>query len=1017
MRDGEPSATPQLLRIREPGAIRPLQVVLICLVIATVGGGMLLLSAAKPVGTVDGAIPWNEQSPLRAVVQLLCLNYQIATPYAGAVKNYLLGLGAGLAILALSIAVAARARTTDEESPDGDENVTFVASADSGVGQAAGKSQMAPLLAAQVLVAMYLLWSFASSRWSQASELALGASVLLTVYYLWAFALGNGLGAAGAVRASRAVIAITALTAIVAIWYHYGRKPTMRVDFPVGNPTFLAACLIPGFLLCVALVLEQIRSTDRPSGTRAVRMAAGVVAGAVILWAFYLADSRGPMLGLVFGVVAMAFFALRGRLRWLPVLAALAVVAAGWVYYQRAADASLPGGRSTSLRLRTHAWGYAWSMFNERPFKGHGQAGFVLGGDAHAAEDVLDDPLVFESRIAHAHHEWLEVMADLGAIGVVLILAALAMTLRAGMLACTMAMDPRRRWILVALLASLVGLCVDACFGVGLRVSGVPTMFYTVLGLCWAMSGDGSSSSLRRLSASRAGRTVGLIVGGTLGILALVVTQQDFASARFGQRSEAAMASEDFDEAIRLLTLGTDRLNPQRALSNLFHLSEAHLRAAQTLQLSAIDREHRARATDPPNPRLLLFANQDYQLSDEHCEHGIGALKELIKCSPDYLNHGRLEYYLNLTRVQNAATRDDPEKVEALLSNAMRAAQRELRRQPFDPTIAADFVRVAAPRVPTEQVIATLARPLRYHRLDSAYVDILRALSGDPVFAPRFTALLSQAKRAAATLLAATTPTESDRTWAPEVLRLGAALAFLSNDYTRARDLLTLAARTYDTFAGTTLMGAASCYAELADSRFYASPDAAGPAIESAIKALALAPRSYPGRRLQKSLEARMVDYYLAVGSEDYARSLLSATAPSEVSDQDVRQEIAARYRRLCESIMSGFGLADLALEKNAKLVAKLEQWATRAAELDPKAPMAYVLLANLSLAAGKHETCTEQLRQAMALGMPIEEVRNFLQFALQQEPDSKPLKALSESLTPPDLLKAEPQPADKPAP
>ena len=1008
---GPSGAAPRLLRIREPGTLRPLQVVLICLVVATVGGGMLLLSAAKPVAAVDGAIPWNEQSPLRAVVQLLCLNYQVATPYAGAVKNYLLGLGAGLAILALSIAVAVRARSTDEESPDGDAGVTFVGAAGSVSRSSTRKSHLAPLVAAQVLVAMYLLWSFASTRWSQAGELAFGASVLLTVYYLWAFALGNGLGIAGAVRASRAVIVITALTAIVAVWYHYGRKPTMRIDFPVGNPTFLAACLIPGFLLCVAFVAEQTRSSGRALGPRLARMAVGVVTCVLVLWAFHLADSRGPLLGLVFGVIAMAFFAFRGRLRWLPVLAALAVVAAGWVYYQRAADASLAGGRSASLRLRTYAWSYAWSMFNEHPFKGHGQAGFVLGGDAHAADDVLDDPLVFESRIAHAHNEWLEVMADLGAIGIVLILAAVAMTLRAGALSGRSCQDARERWTRIALLASLVGLCVDACFGVGLRVSGVPTMFYTVLGLCWALSGDGTSGALRRLSGSSGGRMAGLIIGGTLGVITLVVSQQDFASARFGERAKAAITSGDFDEAIRLLTLGTNRLNPQRALSNLFLLSDAHLRAAQALQSSATEREHRARDTEPVNQRLLVFADQDYKLSDEHCDLGIGALKELIKCSPDYLNQGRIEYYLSLTRVQNAATRDDPEKVEALLSNALRAVERELKRQPFEPAIAVDYVRVAAPRMPAEQVIATLARPLRHHRLGGAYVELLRALTADPVFNERFQGLVAQARRTAATRLAATTSDGPDRTWAPETLRLGAAAAFLLNDHARAKDLLTMAARTYDTLTEEASMGAASCYAELADSRFYTNPGEPSKAIESAVKALSLAPRSFPGRQLGQSVETRMIDYYLAGGNEDYARSLLSATAPTGASEDDVRQEIAARYARLCESIMSGFGLSDLAQEKNVKLVAKLQAWATRAAELDPKAPMPYVLLANLSLAAGRYDACAEQIQQAMKLGMPVEEVKHFLDFALQQAPDNEPLKTLRDALTPAVQRDTDPQP------
>ncbi len=73
--------------LRESSLIRPLHVVMFCLVVMTVAGGALLLSPAKPVAPVDGAIEWQEESPLRAVVQLLCLNYQVSTIHAGTVKT------------------------------------------------------------------------------------------------------------------------------------------------------------------------------------------------------------------------------------------------------------------------------------------------------------------------------------------------------------------------------------------------------------------------------------------------------------------------------------------------------------------------------------------------------------------------------------------------------------------------------------------------------------------------------------------------------------------------------------------------------------------------------------------------------------------------------------------------------------------------------------------------------------------------------------------------------------------
>lgn len=462
----------KVLRITKPDAIRPLHVVMICLVAMTVAGGSLLLSAAESQTLVDGAIEWHQESPLRAVVQLLCLNYQVPTVHAGSIKNYILGIGAGLAILSLSVAIVVRGRIGDEEAASDDALPAPPGPAESETQPVLHKPQIAPLAAAQALVGLYLLWSFASSRWSLAPELAVGGSILLTIQFLWAFGIGNGLSPSAARFASRVIVAVVAVTSIVAVWYYYGRNPTLRAKFPFGNPNFLSACLIPGILLVAALICENIA---RAVKTREIKsfglIAVALPTLAVSLTAFYLAGSRGAAVGLVIGLLAMAFFGLRGRMKLVPAVLVVCLALGGLVYSSGAADAFSPTGRGTTIRLRTYAWSYAWRMFNEKPITGHGQSGFALTGDSYAVNDVLDNPLVFQSRIAHAHNEWLEIMADLGSVGIVLIAAALLLTLRAG--AAALAASPPRgeRWALLGLMGALVGLVVEEAFGVGLRVS------------------------------------------------------------------------------------------------------------------------------------------------------------------------------------------------------------------------------------------------------------------------------------------------------------------------------------------------------------------------------------------------------------------------------------------------------------------------------------------------------------------------------------------------------------------
>ena len=87
-----------------------LQVVAIFVFLAVVGGGALLLSAAESRQVIDGAIPWTADSWLRAIVQILCLNYEFPTPNQGEIKGYLLGIGVGLLLLSVAVTVLSRSK-------------------------------------------------------------------------------------------------------------------------------------------------------------------------------------------------------------------------------------------------------------------------------------------------------------------------------------------------------------------------------------------------------------------------------------------------------------------------------------------------------------------------------------------------------------------------------------------------------------------------------------------------------------------------------------------------------------------------------------------------------------------------------------------------------------------------------------------------------------------------------------------------------------------------------------------
>ncbi|MCH8146918.1 MAG: O-antigen ligase family protein [Planctomycetes bacterium] len=986
-----------LLRIRDPDALQPLHVVLIFIVTGTLLGGYLFLSAAESQTLVDGAVEWRVDSPLRAIVQVLCLNYQFPTIHAGAFKVFLLGLGSGLAVIALSVAFAVPPRENEDDAPalevSGEAKDVPAADAESSNGSSPpARANALPLTTVQIVALLYLLWSFASSRWSSAPTLAVGGSVLLAIYFLWPLSLGRGLSPAAARICTYIIIVVSAVTACVAVWYYYGRNPTLRAKFPFGNPNFLAACLLPGILLTLVLICEKTRQVLSARSVKSASIVlASILAMGVGLWAMTLSGSRGPFVGLTIGFATVLFLALRGRWRALPVFATMAVVIVGTFYFVNLRNASEVAARSSTIRFRLYAWRYAGEMIAQQPFRGHGQGGFVLAGDSYAINDVLQDPQVLNARIAHAHNEWLEVFADLGLVGFALIVAIVVLTLRSGWLALR-SRPPPVRWTLIGLMSALVGLCVEECFSVGLRVSGVPIAFYTILGLLWAMTHQPSDRP-HIFSATNKRRGLTGAVGILTGLAIIVTVQQDFESALFSHRADVAVQEEDYEQAVALSASARSRLSPQRALTSMHRLAEAHMLTARHFQTRALDRETRAYESETVNRDLLTLADQDRGLSVAYSMNGSLTLKELVSWSPSFLGHGRIEYWLNLIKAGNAAAKKDSdgEEAEALaLQNAAVAMKREMHRQPFQPQLAIEYLHVASPSMSLGASFEVLARPLRHNSMGTSYVQILARLASAPGFDAAFADELDKARKSSLIISSSGPIAVQEEIWAPELLRLAAVVHFRRGDYADARQALVLATAAYDKLAARAPIGAASCYKELADCQFYSNPDVPAPAIASGEHALNLTPDSLVGRRLRNSIDNRLVDYRLAAGEEEEARRLLASTG---VPASLMNTELGLRYRNMCDALLRR-RLGRVLRQAPAELVPKLKRWLDRAIELGPDDPAAHFLAADLAFHTDDQITTTAHLKRALELGLPLETGLRFLQVARQKKPDHAILEA-----------------------
>ena len=1003
-----------ITRILKTDEIRPREVVFVILVCAVVAGSCLLTSGPTTSFLSDGAVDWGANSWLRSVVGVLDLNYSQTTAQGIAVKSFVFGMGAALALVLLGGSLLIRSPSGEELTAD-DHVVTESAKDAIAVPKTLARAQIDPRLGAQVLAGMLLVYSAIGTQWAQSPELALGGTLLLATGLAWAFALGSGLKPRSASVCGSGIVVALAITALMAIWYHHERNPTLRASYPVGNPLFLAACLLPGLLLAGALIAAALRLLCSPRrctrcratmdtsalscpqcGSAVALKSPGrlwaVVAGAgaatvAIAWAFYLAGGRGPLVGLVAGVGVGATLLLPKRpRRYAGLLIAVAGVGLlGWFYSQ--STNALPTGRDATIRMRFYAWDYALDLIARKPLLGHGQGGFVALGDSLAAADVEFDPLALNARVTHTHNEWLELLTDLGSIGTVLWLAALGLTMVAGIRAMDRARTVWVRYVLAGLLASLAGLAVEETFGVGLRVAGLPTVFYTLIGLTWAMSAPPTVRGAASLIPARIGRPIAVVVclGGAL-VLARF-NYHDFRGARAGYEFPLSMARLDWDAAVsQARTARQSRLNPQRRLVAMEQLSAVHLNIARYHFESFRQRMARAEQ-DESGSRRETLARKDLKRAADHQRRGMNALGYLYRAAPGYWNANRLWGEFSLLHAELLAAEGDTDNANQQHANAVAALRQELQRRPFNLELTARLVEVAGPGIPPSDLVTILSRPLRVNSLSPAYVQLVLQSAQWP----GMTEAIDDLARTIRTFAPPAVPDEWTTPWAPEVLRIHALLRFQTFEYAAAEDALEIAVDLYGKLPLRSLLATAHALAELADCRFFAHPEMPQRAIESAERALIDCPDSQPGRALRAVVRARMLRYRLAAGQEDAVRAALRAEFP-EVAAELIELEIGARYANICFSFRH---------RDAAEFPPMYERWVERAAELNPNYELVWRLKADIAFQDGRDADAVEHLRRALQQGADPNLIIAFVQVGLSKRPDSQPFLELHAELLP----------------
>ena len=288
----------------------------------------------------------------------------------------------------------------------------------------------APVVRLFVGVALALLiWAFCSALWaadpqvavSNAARLAQGPLLMIVIVAFVrttpALAVLCYTFIAGA-----ALSATAGLSGLI-----QSSQDSGRLSGGVGDPNFTAAVLIPAIALGLFMALL-------PGRTRLQRALLLGTSGLCVIGVF-LTQSRGGViaLGVVFALAVI--FAGRARAQILGVSLVVASTAA--IYFAVLAPphafgrlSDIRGGGGTG---RTDLWAIATQVFRAHPIQGIGLGNFTVVSANYAVSTDTDLPRadVVVSQRAPVHNTYLEIAAELGSVGLLLLLGLLGVVFEA----------------------------------------------------------------------------------------------------------------------------------------------------------------------------------------------------------------------------------------------------------------------------------------------------------------------------------------------------------------------------------------------------------------------------------------------------------------------------------------------------------------------------------------------------------------------------------------------------------
>ena len=236
---------------------------------------------------------------------------------------------------------------------------------------------------------------------------------------------------------------------------------TTRISGTIGDPNELAALLVAGTCFAVAMVVV---SRGNPIG----RIAAF---GAVFLFLFgiFYTVSRGGMIALAIAILAACLMS--GRYRVQATIVGLITALLVIFYFSQIAGVDARD-RITTVQGgsgRSDIWKVGWRMVEDKPIVGVGSGNFnvssihyllVKPGAIERDEFIVDTPKV-------AHNSYLQVLAELGIVGLTLFLCIIGFALSCALKAARWfgrVGDTQMEIVSRAMVVALVGILVADFF-------------------------------------------------------------------------------------------------------------------------------------------------------------------------------------------------------------------------------------------------------------------------------------------------------------------------------------------------------------------------------------------------------------------------------------------------------------------------------------------------------------------------------------------------------------------------